>query len=573
MKSNIENIIRDKLVENLKVLNSDLVFLNKEEFLPNNLGTRGFIDILAKDSKNRYVIIELKRSKASSRETLHEILKYIEGIKENKSLRNDEIQVMIVSTEWEELLVPFSSFINKTSISVSGYLLEIDAQLNPISAKIVEPLELNNDRLLSDIHSIHLYENLENLNKGVISHKKVLEQKNIDDYLLVILKASPEYNELVKESVLFSLNEVHKNFDGNKSDTKIFNIINKIPSYHYIIYRVVQVLNETHYYDIIKKDSEQYEELNYIKEDYKGDDLLKLLHEYALDNVEPFPYCDRIEIGYPAKFSKTLLEDEKWEIQKIIRNGKFLSNKLLTDDILIEEISGSTGTNKQRFYKEFTVNNLSSFDEISIGVIKCLQDNAIWKQGILYALQDIKEKNINETAKGHIQIYNPSNTILSIYQFLKANSPVESFSWVPNYLLSLESENFVYAYIGGLEPNNVESTFANILNEYYEGDSFGLLHCMTWGGYEYRDVQISSSFGLEYTNYYIEINKETEERKMFKFNGFQYIKIEDIDIFKLFMDFINKNEDLVTEICNFYAKHHIAPGILMSTDEENISLQ
>ncbi|WP_164970025.1 endonuclease NucS domain-containing protein [Arcobacter sp. CECT 8983] len=572
MKLNAENIIRDKLIENLKILDSDLVLLKKEEFLPNNLGTRGFIDILAKDSKNRYVIIELKRSKASSREALHEILKYIEGIKENKSLRNDEIQVMIVSTEWEELLVPFSSFINKTSISISGYLLEIDTQLNPISAKIVEPLELNNDRLLSDIHSIHLYENLGNLNKGVISHKKVLEQKNIDDYLLVILKASPEYNELVKESVLFSLNEVYKNFDGNKSDTKIFDIIDKIPSYHYIIYRAVQVLSEAHYYDIIKKDSEQYEELNYIKEDYEGDDLFKLLHEYALDNVEPSPYCDSMEIGYPAKFSKKLLEDEKWEIQEIIRNGKFLNNKLLTDDILIEEISGSMGTNKQKYYKEFSTKSLSSFDEITKGVKKCLQDNVIWKQGILYALQAIKEKNIIETAKGHIQIYNPSNTILSIYQFLKANSPIESFLWIPNYLLSLENDNYAYAYIGGLEPNNIKTTFANILNEYYEGNSFGLLHCMTWGGYEHRDIQISSSLGLEYANYYVEIDKKKKKKTMFKFNGFQYVQIEDVDIFKLFINFINNNDSLVTEICNFYDKHYIAPGILMSINENNISL-
>ena len=45
----------------------------------------------AKDSQNRYVLIELKRSDAVARQVIHEVLKYIEGIKENKSLKNDEL--------------------------------------------------------------------------------------------------------------------------------------------------------------------------------------------------------------------------------------------------------------------------------------------------------------------------------------------------------------------------------------------------------------------------------------------------------------------------------------------------
>lgn len=174
---NIEDKIRDKLVHKLDIIDDNLELIKKENFLPNQQGTNGFIDILAKDSQGRYVIIELKRSKASSREALHEILKYIEGLKQNKSLKDDEIRVIIISTEWEELLVPFSSFIKTIKIKVDGYLLEVDEQLNPKSAKIVEPLKLNNDRLLSDIHSMHLYKNNDNLQKGILSHKDVLNKK------------------------------------------------------------------------------------------------------------------------------------------------------------------------------------------------------------------------------------------------------------------------------------------------------------------------------------------------------------------------------------------------------------
>lgn len=72
----IEEKIRDKLALCLYILDDGLTLLEKEAFLPNNEGTRGFVDILAKDSLNRYLLIELKRSKAASREAIHEVLKY-----------------------------------------------------------------------------------------------------------------------------------------------------------------------------------------------------------------------------------------------------------------------------------------------------------------------------------------------------------------------------------------------------------------------------------------------------------------------------------------------------------------
>ncbi|MFW3344371.1 endonuclease NucS domain-containing protein [Aliarcobacter butzleri] len=525
---NTEDKIRDKLITRLDILDSDLTLIDKEDFLPNEKGTRGFIDILAKDSQNRFVIIELKRSKASSREALHEILKYIEGIKENKSLKNDEIRIIIVSTEWQELIVPFSSFVNKTSISISGYLLKIDKELNPISTELVKPLKLNNDRLLSDIHSLHLYKNFENLQKGILSHKEVLKQKKIDDYLLVVLKGDPS----------------HKN-----------NIPNNIFWYDFMIYKVIQVLDEEHYYNIIKKDQAQFEELESIKEDYKHEDLLSLLHTYAIDNIEPFPYHDNVEIGTPAKFAHKLLEEEKWEIQEIIRSGKFINNELLTDQILIQEISGSSGTNKQRYHKEFSADNLSSLEEISKSVSNCLVDNQIWKQGILYAIQKIKETKFNQLTKGKINIYNPSNTIFSIYKVASNLNSEEFINWIPHYTLLLEDELSVKLYVGCLFPNGKQLTLESIIDRYYMGDTFQLLLLMTWGGYEYRDVEISSFIGLEYTNFYIEFDKKTNKKNIFKFNGFQYIPIEELEIFTIFIEFINNNQKMVSEICDFYNKH------------------
>lgn len=81
----IEEKIREKLARKLELFENGLQLLDQEAFLPNKKGTRGFVDILASDTQRRFVLIELKRSKAASREAIHEVFKYIEGVKEKKA--------------------------------------------------------------------------------------------------------------------------------------------------------------------------------------------------------------------------------------------------------------------------------------------------------------------------------------------------------------------------------------------------------------------------------------------------------------------------------------------------------
>ena len=159
----IEAEIRDNLCSMLEIIEPGLVYLDKEKFLPNPIGTRSFIDIFARDKNNKYVLIELKRSKSSSRDALHQVLKYLEGVKENISLRDDEVRLIVISTEWSELIVPFSSFVERVKCSVQGFLLVIDENNIPVNATIVEPLKLLSDRLFAPWHELNMYETKENM--------------------------------------------------------------------------------------------------------------------------------------------------------------------------------------------------------------------------------------------------------------------------------------------------------------------------------------------------------------------------------------------------------------------------
>ena len=69
--------LRDRIADHIEVLENGLVLLKKEKYIPNSLGTKGFIDLYAKDEKGNHVIIELKKSDASAREAIHEVFKYV----------------------------------------------------------------------------------------------------------------------------------------------------------------------------------------------------------------------------------------------------------------------------------------------------------------------------------------------------------------------------------------------------------------------------------------------------------------------------------------------------------------
>ncbi len=183
-----EAAIRDLLVDQLDCLEAGLVLLNIEQYIPSDIGTRSFIDILCRDKDNNWVIIELKRSDAAARQAIHEVLKYAEAVKTHLGVRNDEIRIIIVSTIWTELLIPFSRFISESALDISGLNLD-NTQPQALTAEAVTPLKMNNGRALSPWHEVNLYTSQESLKEGIESYRAANTAKGIHDYILIIMKA------------------------------------------------------------------------------------------------------------------------------------------------------------------------------------------------------------------------------------------------------------------------------------------------------------------------------------------------------------------------------------------------
>lgn len=65
-----ESVIRDLVACSLDLFEPGMVLIDKEHYLPGKMGTKGFVDILAKDKAGHLVVIEVKKA------TLHQERQY-----------------------------------------------------------------------------------------------------------------------------------------------------------------------------------------------------------------------------------------------------------------------------------------------------------------------------------------------------------------------------------------------------------------------------------------------------------------------------------------------------------------
>lgn len=154
----LEHVLRDALAMQLDVLEPGLRLVRCEFPLPNSVGSRGSIDILARDRHGLWVVIELKRSRTAARQAIHEVAKYTELLCREKNLHADRIRAIIVSTDWIDLLVPASNIARDWPHDLRGYQLHVDADGSLAGAERVRLLPRSFEHEVSPIHAIFLFD-------------------------------------------------------------------------------------------------------------------------------------------------------------------------------------------------------------------------------------------------------------------------------------------------------------------------------------------------------------------------------------------------------------------------------
>lgn len=525
--------LRDLISSNIEKLKSGLALLQKEQYIPNYLGTRSFIDLYAKDALGNHVLIEVKKSDVSSRQALHEVTKYVESVKHHFAVKDTEIYVIIASTEWKELQMPFSRFANDMTFSVEGYKILLSGDYSQFWVEPMQPLPTSQGRLIAPWHNMYWYTDIEALNQGINSIEKAYKEKAIKNYVVVKLYVKNKMSQEERLSAMrASISQVLKIDESEISQ------LPEVPVHEYIAYVGIQMLTKDYCMKILSCDTDAIIEALELLPNMEEEEALCYLHE-CIETIRPQPQSDYFEIGYPAKFGK-LLDSPNCEICDIVRHGSFLRNSLLSDETIISELCGEDGITGQKFKQRISINNQAHVKVLKENISFTLSKNPIWKAHILKIIDEIREEFLDSEID--ISIFNPCTGIFTIYY---ATTKEDGILYIPTYHIVVYNPNEVRIYFGALEEAGSALSFPELLKKYYDGDLEELLFSITWGGKDERDSDIVEDLGIQYRSFRYDLD---DKNVFFKLHDSKWKICKPTDMYTLFIEYLNSNKKLIHQI-------------------------
>lgn len=460
-----ESVLRDHLKERLDMIEDGLQLVDDEFYLRNNIGTSGFVDILARDLVGRLVIIEIKVSKHSEREAITELFKYIALLKQNMAIKDSEIKVIVISTDWRELLVPFSEFHWNTAYDSSGLLADVDEGGFPLNLSVVKLPEKSSGRKLVPRHWLQVYRSKDNRDASALEYGEKIQARGIDNF--VIANFCFDYYGPRQYGFYFAQQEEN------------------LELYKKILFSVSK---------------ERFDEISEYTSDFTdNDDILNEFADAAVDMISV--EADELEIGHPEKI-KGYLEKEWWNIEEIIRFGTFSNDIRLTDEQIIQDLCGFTGDSHTWYFSASNYENTAHIHEITERYSGCLYHNDVWRHAIRDYIDYFTSKGTHSNFL--LSIFNPENILETIYLISKYND----LSYLPNFQLVIENttDNEMEIFEGFINYKGIMQKDLNeIVNEYFAGDSSNILMYGHLHGIAELNQDIMSDLGLGYSIKYCKV--------------------------------------------------------------------
>lgn len=167
--------MRDYLAKHLDILGPNLQLIGKPEFrLVNPNGSDGRIDLFARDTfYSVFVPIELKKSSQTARQAIHEVFKYVALLCVQEGISSDNVRPIVASTDWGELITPFSEFARAVHYQVRGLQIHADSSGIPIRTTEIKLLSPQEGISFCPEHLILLYQTPERRE----NHLKLIEEQ------------------------------------------------------------------------------------------------------------------------------------------------------------------------------------------------------------------------------------------------------------------------------------------------------------------------------------------------------------------------------------------------------------
>ncbi|MBO0469479.1 DUF91 domain-containing protein [Enterococcus sp. DIV0242_7C1] len=515
----MESHIRDYLSENLNFLSDELSLIGKEYLLPNNDGTKGYVDLLAKDKQGNYVIIEIKRSNQTARQALHEIFKYSALLKRNLYIKQSEIRVILISTTWNELLVPFSQFVLETDLLVEGYEIEVNNHFIPIAKRKIKSVPNSIQRKISRIQHIFLYEAKRCIDDELSIISYLLEKLGIKEYILLNLNYQGDNNQVIYPKAIYLAFQT-------------------VPFSNYIEFREKQNKNDLIDYGNL------YEELLEIEKNYDGEELQGKIEQAILDEVINRSYCDTSEIGYPEKFLNML--NSSWKIEHHICGGAFAKDQLYTVKKLVQDIVGLNETNYVFFYGYDNSKHLAKLKEVFHNAKNVFYGNKIWKQHFTCIFNELEEKYDNYTIV--VSITNPESILECIVYGIR-----------PTYEIIIDHKDCgtMQIYRGTIEYTFKEISLEKLLERYFNSNPMMLFIVLNYGELYMKEMDIMKDIGLKYSSKRYDISDDKTDCYdvcISEYGEIFYIPREEKT---LFQDYLKYDQFLVSDLKELFSNYNL----------------
>jgi hypothetical protein len=430
MMNRLEDKIRNYLAARLEHLENGLNFIDKEYRLPNADGTGGKIDILAKDLYGHFVVIEIKRSDQTARQAIHEILKYAALFRISQGLDESKIRLIVVSTEWKELLVPLSELAETTLHSVEGIMIAVlpNGEIENLSR--VTLLRKGGGLKIIRAQTSFLYRPSAKRHRCLDKLICTVKSAGIEDFFIL-------------------------NCDYSGKNRGVI-----YPYAHYLCFSS-PLLNLTRgAAEQLKKRIDWQDEL-----DDPDDNFLTQV------NSEMIGHYDDIDARFPEKLVNI---SENWSMAVSIREGRLSSEKsVLKDKDLISMGKAIEGGSDQYFFKTSSPKFTANWNQLRKDVKTVLIGNSKWQKVVPRFLDEIEADT--PTATVSIAIYNPTNLFMTLY-YIAWN---QDYSKCP--LLEIVVDDLGKGQVRGLlghlvwEGRLVKDTPAGIVNRVYGDDTFLLI--------------------------------------------------------------------------------------------------
>lgn len=438
--------LRRYLAAHLDLIEPGLSLLKEEHRVTNEHGADGSIDILARDTTGDLVVIELKRSDQTARQALHEMEKYVALLATDQGVRIDRLRCVLLSTNWHELLVPFTRFVGHADFYVVGRLLLLGTDGLPVGSEVVQLPELDAGLDACPLHLHLLFANRERRDAVARGVVETLHATSIEDFITFDLNLATDDERVLyphgTSLVLAEFSEALRNH--------------------------IRALFPEYCED--ESDSQWWHE--------------QVVQAEVVRTTE----ADEVRVLTPRDFSSFA----DWDIGRLTGHGRYVNKAVWTENELERVVRADGEAFSPSFHRTLTVANKAAWTRTRGNLDRVIEGCGTWPETVSALLDELEQR---PNAQVSVHVYAPADVLLGLEALVR----LENAEYLPQLVIEW-SDGAFHRLIGGrltwdgtTRVRSLEETVGVIFPDF-----FGYIAASSTGAIREHETQLTALHGLRY---------------------------------------------------------------------------